>query len=189
MTGEPEIMHSRIKITVGLLGAALLATGFCWGTYFGQETYEPKVFTVEVPVEKIRVVNHYTDVPVEVMKEVDVIVETPILLREFASLTELKTWLDKDQTDGRHIIFSWDSGEISLDGESSPNVWEDPNFRDCDDYAVILQQEAANDGFLVNVQLDSKKMHALNSVFIGNDVYFVEPQTDKVWFAYHRDAE
>ena len=177
----------KLKLVTVALGLAILVTGLCFGMYYGQETYEPKVLTVEVPVEKIRVVNHYTDVPVEVTKEVEVVVETPILLREFDSLDELKAWLDRDQTDGKHMIFSWDGGEISLDGDSSPNVWEDPNFQDCDDYAVILQEAAAKDGYVVNVQLDIKKMHALNSVFIGNDIYFVEPQTDKVWFAYNRD--
>ena len=129
--------------------------------------------------------------PVEVVKEVEIIVEKSVELREFASLEELEGWLAEDRTDGKHIIFRLVKGgtAINLEGEESPNAWVDPNFQDCDDYAVALQKEAAKDGYKINVQLDTKKMHALNSVFIGNKIYFVEPQTDKVWFAYHRDEE
>jgi len=178
------------KILVSLFPILCITMGFCFGTYFGQETFVPQVKYVEV--ETIKTVNHYKDVPVEVVKEVEVIVETPTGLREFASLEELEAWLADDQTDGVKLIFRWsDSGvvEIDLDGGPSPNVWRDPNFQDCDDYAIALQKAAAEDGYAINVQLDTKKMHALNSVFIGNEIYFVEPQTDGVWFAYYRDEE
>ena len=81
----------KSKISVSLLVIALLATGFCWGTFYGQETFEPQVEYVEVEVSVIKAVDHYIEVPVEVVKEIEV--EKLIELREFASLEELKDWL------------------------------------------------------------------------------------------------
>jgi hypothetical protein len=158
------------------------------GIAYGQKTSEPTIKYVEVP--KIVQVEVPVEVPKEVIKEVPVIrtidnyitqekiitVEKLVQLREFNSLEELKTWLAGDDTNVLHLVFGNEKG-LSVSNKS----------RDCDDYAYDLQQAAEKDGYIMSIQVDTIKQHALNSVFIANDVYFIEPQTDEVWFECYRD--
>ncbi len=178
-----------IKITLILAFGALC---ICSGIVYGQKTSEPIIKYVEVPivvpievptevlvevptevlveVPVIRTVNHY------IIKEKEIVVEKPVQLREFASLEDLKTWLANDNTDALHLIFSDEGG-----------LRTSPNFQDCDDYAYALQTAAEKDGYQLSIQIDTRKKHALNSLFIGNNVYFIEPQTDEVWLECYRD--
>jgi hypothetical protein len=89
--------------------------------------------------------------------------------KEFASLSELKAWLDKDDTDTAFYIF----GTGCLE------------YYDCDDYATALVYNALADGYSVSLQIEGS--HMLNSTIIGNDIYFIEPQNDQVWLWGHRD--
>jgi len=89
--------------------------------------------------------------------------------REFESLDELNAWLAKDDTDSTLYIFG--SGCLV-------------NY-DCDDYATALVQNALLDGYSVSAQIVGN--HMLNSTIIGNKIYFIEPQNDKVWFWGYRD--
>jgi hypothetical protein len=89
--------------------------------------------------------------------------------REFESLDELNAWLDKDDTDSTIYIF----GSGCLTGY------------DCDDYAAALVQNALLDGYSVSTQIEGN--HMINSTIIGNKIYFIEPQNDKVWFWGYRD--
>ena len=89
--------------------------------------------------------------------------------REFKSVDELKAWLDQDATDNTLYIFG--DGCIS-------------NY-DCDDYAVALERNALRDGYSVSLQIEDN--HVLNSTIIGNKIYFIEPQSDEVWFWEYRD--
>ncbi len=89
--------------------------------------------------------------------------------REFVSLDELKAWLGKDDTESTLYIF----GAGFLTGY------------DCDDYATALVQNALSSGFLISTQIVGD--HMLNSTIIGNEIYFIEPQNDKVWLWGHRD--
>jgi len=89
--------------------------------------------------------------------------------REFESLDELKAWLDKDDTDSTLYIFGF--GCLA--------------DYDCDDYAVALVHNALLDGYSVSLQIEDN--HMLNSTIIGNKIYFIEPQNDKVWFWGYRD--
>ena len=89
--------------------------------------------------------------------------------REFESLDELNAWLAKDDTDSTLYIFG--SGCLA-------------NY-DCDDYATALVQNALLDGYSVSAQIEGN--HMLNSTIIGNKIYFIEPQNDKVWFWGYRD--
>lgn len=160
------------KLLVSLLFITCVNLSFFLGIYYGEKNFEPQVVYVEV--EKIVNTATYERVEVEVIKEVEV--EKPVMLREPYSLKELKEWLAEDWTSAVHYVFDW--------GEPwRPN----PKFQDCDDYAYALQQAAMKDGYLMNIQIDTRREHALNSVFIGNKVYFIEPQTDKVWFECYRD--
>ena len=89
--------------------------------------------------------------------------------QEFGSVGELKVWLAQDDTDSTIYIFG--TGCVSL--------------YDCDDYAVALVYNALFDGYSVSLQVESN--HMLNSTVIGNNIYFIEPQNDKVWLWGHRD--
>jgi hypothetical protein len=89
--------------------------------------------------------------------------------KEFKSVDELKAWLAQDDTDSTLYIFG--SGCVS-------------NY-DCDDYAVALLYNALFDGYSVSLQVENN--HMLNSTIIGNNIYFIEPQNDKVWLWGHRD--
>jgi preprotein translocase subunit SecG len=91
--------------------------------------------------------------------------------KEFKSVDELKAWLAQDDTDNTLYIFG--VGCIS-------------NY-DCDDYAVALVRNALSDGYLVSLQIE--RDHVLNSTIIGNKIYFIEPQTDEVWFWEYRDRQ
>ena len=89
--------------------------------------------------------------------------------KEFKSVDELKAWLAQDATNNTLHIFG--DGCIS-------------NY-DCDDYAVALVRNALLDGYLVSLQIEDT--HVTNSTIIGNEIYYIEPQTDEVWFWGHRD--
>jgi len=112
----------------------------------------------------------------EIIKEV--IVEKPIELREFTSLEELKTWLAEDDTDEYlHLV-------AGNDGVARPS-----DKYDCDDYALQLQYRAANSGFLISATIieESGRPHMVNLACIDNDIYYIEPQTDEVWFHFRKD--
>jgi hypothetical protein len=89
--------------------------------------------------------------------------------REFKSLDELKAWLAQDDTESTLYIFG--AGCIST--------------YDCDDFAVALERNALLDGYAVSIQIEND--HVLNSTIIGNEIYFIEPQSDEVWFWGYRD--
>ena len=84
----------------------------------------------------------------------------------FSTLPELRNWLYRDDTDTNPEQLS--QGEI-----------------DCDDYALTLQKHALEDGYIVSAQFvdtdeDGTLDHAMNTAVIGNKVYSIEPQTDRV---------
>ena len=111
-------------------------------------------------------------------------------LNQFGSLSELKAWLASDNTDSHTYI---------------------PTTFDCDDFALLLIERAKADGYQMYLQtlyydlydglwLSFKyynykisgyygfdAYHAMNSVIIGNSVYFIEPQTDEVFFVCYVD--
>ncbi len=167
------------RVLIGIMVLVFGVVGVFSGIAYGQQTFEPQVEYVEVP--EIRTVDHYITeikevvVEKEVVLEKEIVVEKTAELREFASLEELEEWLANDNTDALRLIFGDKEG-----------MRKDTNF-DCDDYALGLQKAAEKDGFRLSVQIDTRKQHALNSAFIGNNVYFIEPQTDEVWFEAYRD--
>jgi hypothetical protein len=80
--------------------------------------------------------------------------------KNFPSLKALKDWLAQDDTDSHEYI----EGEF-----------------DCDDFALMLQQHAFEDGYKIDMQYsDNDDLHAMNSTIIGNYFYFIEPQSDRV---------
>lgn len=89
--------------------------------------------------------------------------------KEFVSLDELKAWLDRDDTNSAFYIFG--SGCLA-------------NY-DSDDYAVAMVHNALLDGYLVSLQIEGDQV--INSTVIGSKIYFIDPQSDGVWFWGYRD--
>ena len=126
----------------------------------------------EVPIVEKQI--EYRDVVREVVKEVTV--EKPRELKEFSSKEDLESWLAEDDTETTVFFFVVDDGtEVSSDEY------------DCDDFALTLQRRANKDGFLMSVTIIQKnnQPHMINLATIGNDVYYIEPQTDEVRFYSH----
>jgi len=87
--------------------------------------------------------------------------------KNFPSLEALQDWLAKDDTNSHEYI----EGEF-----------------DCDDFALMLQQHAFEDGYKIDMQYsDNDDLHAMNSTIIGNYFYFIEPQNDEVTSAGYVD--
>lgn len=143
-------------------------------------TSEPEtdVVVVEKPViQEVEVIKEVVEKEIEyrdVVKEVTV--EKPVEQKEFSSKEQLIEWLGEDDNTTA-VIFS------PGDGEASDNEF------DCDDYALNLQQRALKDGFLMSTTITEKdgQLHMINLTVIGNEVYYIEPQTDEVWFYCYRD--
>jgi len=91
--------------------------------------------------------------------------------KEFGSLEELKAWLAEDDSDSTFYFFE--------------GVVDFTKPYDCDDYAVALMRNALEDYYLISTQINDE--HMLNSTIIGNDIYLIEPSTDKVWLWGQRD--
>ena len=94
------------------------------------------------------------------------------------ALKELENWLAED--DGEKTVYFF----VTPDGtEGSSDKY------DCDDYALELQRRASKDGYLMSATIIEKQdqLHMINLATIGNDVYYIEPQTDEVWFYCYRD--
>jgi len=89
-------------------------------------------------------------------------------LGAFSSVQQLKTWLAADGTDGQAYV------DVT---------------HDCDDFARDLQKAGAEDGYLINLEfvIEEDAGHVCNAVIIGNSVWFIEPQTDEVWFMGYLD--
>lgn len=159
------------KVCLALLISALCCIAFSVGSYYGETTFEPKVVYIETPieVEKVVEVEVIKEVPVEIIKEVPV--PTPIELREFEDLDELNQFLEADDTNEvlRLYPIRGTDGRMSLGDDT------------CDYYALNLQERALKAGYLMSTEI-IKQNHMINSTVIGNEIYFIEPQSDKVWF-------
>ncbi len=163
-----------VSIIVAII-AAIAATVFIFAS-------EPVTDVVIVEKEVVREVEVTKEV---VKKEIEyrdivknVIVEKPIKQREFASLEELKKWLAEKSVTKSIFFF------VTPDGTQASS-----NKYDCDDYALDLQKRALEDGYLMSASIIEKQgqQHMINLATIGNDVYYIEPQTDEVWFYCNRD--
>jgi CheY-like chemotaxis protein len=127
------------------------------------------IFTSK-PVTGVVIVEKEIVPEVEVVKEI--IVEKPIEQREFSSKEELDKWLAEDDEEKSVYFF------VRADGtEGSSDKY------DCDDYALEMQRRASKDGYLMSATIIEKEdqLHMINLATIGNNVYYIEPQTDKVW--------
>ena len=166
------------KMLAVLFKVALLTLVLSVGAYLGQVTFKPQVIT-EYEVQT-KLVEKEVYIPVEKVIVKSIEISRP--LRHFQDLDELEQWLGNevskitlevvdDETDERIITF------------------------DCDDYAIELQEGALRDGYLMSFevirpveynalfkqhQLPKDAIHAINSVIIGNEIYYAEPQNHEI---------
>ncbi len=114
----------------------------------------------------------------------------PLTLRYFQDLGELERWL----------------GEVELPDIASEvmpeTTGQDVTNWDCDDYALKLQKDALQSGHMLSFQvihaseynalfkegqIPDGTIHAINSVIIGNKVYYIEPKTGEIVFVANLD--
>ncbi len=123
----------------------------------------------------------YVDRPVTVVEYIDRVERVPVELHNYNGLEELKQWLARVNTNTTTIYFKRPDTTV-----------------DCDDFALALQHKALADGYLMSFQIiepsrynslfESGKMppntlHAINLAVIGNNAYYIEPQTGEIVFA------
>ena len=177
---------NRHYLILGCICASLFFCGFRLGNYYPEQHLEPMV--KYVPVEKAVVVEKpvITDRVVEI--PIGVVAEASVELRDFASVTELRQWLAEDDTDQHIFLKANNDGVIKLTGC-------------CEDYALQLQDEACQAGYKMSVQiigddeyykhygkhLSRGHYHAINLVRVGNEFWYIEPQTDECWLGANLD--
>jgi hypothetical protein len=195
-----------------LLVLAVAVLLLCAGGYLGQATMDPRVIVnheihmkykvIESVVYKPfdRVIESVVYKPINRVKESVVYrpvekvvirrVETPQPLYHFQSVLELEQWLENfGQLYIRFDVAEEETGQLVKEF-------------DCDDYALRLQEEALRDGYIISFEVirseeynslfEQKRLprgatHAVNSVIVGNEVYYIEPQTSEIVFAAYLD--
>ena len=175
---------------------AILAIVCSIGIVFGQALSTPqttintgsKLITGWKPEVECRLVKthtiQYAENPVTKVEYVHQVKRIPIELGNFSDLEELKRWLADRQN-------------VTTFRIQSPDT-----IIDCDDYALELQHQALTDGYIMSFEIigeseynalfatplrPSQSLHAINLVIIGNDAYYIEPQTDEVVFVAQLD--
>ena len=181
----PEMaLASKIIISIGVLSLA-----FCAGVWFCPVTSESQAITVIKPTVECQLVEshtvQYVDRPVTAVNNVERVREIPVELRNFNDLDELKQWLAEVAMNTNTVFFQRPDAPV-----------------DCDDYALDLQCKALADGYILSFQVVSRSeynavfqgelppgqsLHAINLAIIGNNVYYVEPQTGEIAFAVYLD--
>ena len=195
-----------------MLVLAIAVLLLCAGGYLAQATMDPQVIVnheihmkykvIESVVYKPfdRVIRSVVYKPVDRVKESIVYrpvekvvirhVETPQPLYHFQNVVELEQWLANfGELDIRFDVAEEETGQLIKEF-------------DCDDYALRLQEEALRDGYIISFEvirseeyndlfkqkhLPRGAIHAVNSVIVGNEVYYVEPQTHEIVFAAYLD--
>ncbi len=183
-----RLFPSIYVISGGLFAVGVLVVLFSLRSSPSQTGFEPRITVIEPTVQCRLVETHtvrYVDRPVTVVEQLERVKRIPVELRNYKDLEELKQWLVEVNTNRTTIYFQ------------QPDV-----TIDCDDFALALQQKALADGYVMSFQIiepteynsrfKSGKMpadtlHAINLAIIGNDAYYIEPQTGEVVFAAHLD--
>jgi hypothetical protein len=191
---------------------AIVVLLLCAGGYLGQATLDPQVIVNHEIQTKYKVVESVVYKPFDrvtesvVYKPVDRVkesivyrpvdrviirnVETPRPWQYFQNITELEQWLENfGDLYIRFDVAEKETGQLI-------------DKFDCDDFALRLQEEAMRDGYIVSFQvihsdeynslfkqkhLPHGATHAVNSVVIGNEVYYIEPQTNEIVFVAYLD--
>jgi hypothetical protein len=174
----------KIKLNTLLLGLLLIAVAiiaYCLGA---SSAYEDLVITTrhaQISPVDVRLISTHTVEYVEkivIEKEyVDVVRDVPVEYRNFTDQLELQQWLEERN---KTATIYFQRGDAVID---------------CDDFAMELQKEALADGYIISFEIisvneynhlfsiplpESQSLHAINLSIIGNDVYYIEPQTGEI---------
>lgn len=173
----------------------ILAGVFCTGKYLGHAIPESQpTFNYEIQnADKVtgKVTNESGESTIERAEykpaESTVLnhLENPKLLRNFQNFDELERWLENVKIQ-----------DISSDAVAKETDQGITSF-DCDDYALKLQEKALQDGYMISFeviysdeygdlfkqgQIPDGAIHAINSVIIGNEIYYIEPANHEIAF-------
>jgi len=172
-----------VKSIIAIATLAMI-TGFCFGTYYGQETVEPAEITrteyIGLPGEIVqlppKVVKVEKEIVVEVEKET--VKEVMAQPRHFVSVGEAEGWIAKHQLP--LVLIADSSGTINLNNPRSTPAY------DCDDYAEEYVKMALEDGYIMyevpvaNGRIWGVKVstapgnHVGNMVKINGVYYYIE---------------
>ncbi len=145
-----------------------LSVGGCTTEYIEVEktVYADKPIYIEQIVERVVEVEKI----VEVERVVEITIEVPMELKSFGNVTALREWLGEE---GRFVLLG--------------------KNKDCDDYALWLQNKGLKDGYLISIEaifpdeynklftrMEINEPHLMNSVIIGNEYWYIEPQTREI---------
>ena len=187
--------HKQKTILFVLSAVIITLVAYCVGDRIFSYTYclpqeETTIITsqVHIPTVEARLIETHTVEYVEeivVEKEyVDVIRHVPVEFRNFKNRTELEQWLEE-----RNQV-------------PSIRFQQKDIIIDCDDFAFEMQQKALADGFIISFEIigireynelfstqlsEGQALHAINLSIIGNDVYYIEPQTGEIVYAAYLD--
>jgi hypothetical protein len=173
------VKNAIISVTVG-------AAVFCFVPFVGQlaSTRDPSnIQTVQAaPRVEARVIPSGNAISTTAAPRIEYVSKpVPVQLRMFVSLTELQHWLLQRTTTTRNLYFVPQGGGIH-----------------CADYALTLQAMAAEDGYMLSFQIidpstynplfrqsqiSTSVLHAINLAIVGNEAYYIEPQTGEVVLA------
>lgn len=179
------------KVLLALLTLALAGGSFCWGIVYSKATMVPEtvVPTVtknincdkESPVVEVieTLVEKKVIEKVPVIEYVEIEKEVPLKLKEFECEEELVAWLNTDKTNELPYI---------------------KDLFECENFARTLMKHALEEGYYMSFQVlknytrpKTKEFiegpHAINNTIIGNNTYFIDPQTDEYWIAYKLESE
>ena len=172
-----------------LFAVAVLNIFFSIGVSVGQATIQLQTNTVTEPVVNCQLLKshtvQYVEKPVAVVEYIEQTQKVPVALRNFSDIGELKQWL------------------VGVDMNITTTYFQSPGVTiDCDDYALDMQYKALADSYIMSFEIismseynaifksklpSSQSLHAINLVIIGNDAYYIEPQTSEIGFAAHLD--
>ncbi|OGN89355.1 MAG: hypothetical protein A2158_05040 [Chloroflexi bacterium RBG_13_46_14] len=191
-------MKKRITLEISLsfLFAMLAISIISIGAWLTQNTFElhsaeqtgANTINGFNPTVECRVVSthtvEYVEIPVPEIKYINKVQIIPAQIRNFTSLDELELWLKEQEATA--TVYFQSPGDII----------------DCDDYAIEMQQKAVTDGYMMSFQiikadtynshflnsiLPAGALHAINLVLIGNNAYYIEPQTGETAFVANLD--
>jgi len=134
-------MRKQIATLVFMSLIVGLVIGFIGASYFTEPVIEytevPVEVIKEVEVERVFIKTVTREVPVflEVVKEVEVVREIPIKARFFESVEELEGWIESNHglINAIHIEFN-----------------KHDDWNDCEDQADRWQKRALDDGYIVS---------------------------------------
>jgi len=175
-----------LKLPIAIV---VLALAFCAGVCVRPVEFGAQAAMAVEPTVRCQLVERctvqYVDRPVAVAESIERVQGIPAELRDFSDLEELRQWL------------------IAVDANITTVYFQLPDaIVDCDDYALGLQRKAFADGYIVSFEIigrgeyatlfksdlpPGQSLHAINLAIIGNNAYYIEPQTNEVVLAAYLD--